>query len=204
MEAASRYNCISAELAGVTSLADARTFAYKVPFSPKNTFFFVRPFADDLALATSIMKFSMMRGAEFLTPITIGAFAVNHIEFSGDETEAEAVVRRQHAIVADVPRPITPVIFLRYHKLAGQRSAEHLAIAKHDYSTQLISQIPRDGGTVELENYERIGMGFAGNQGDSALAVTFDGKTRKLPVADASKLMDALTFKGAEEAKKAW
>jgi hypothetical protein len=245
-------------LKDVKPTRDPRTFQYKVPFAKKNTFFFVRPLAEDLVLASSVMgadddravefglllldkgqqhaakakeglatkvsgvdwglgsfdtllllgpavvKFGVIKDDYFLRPRTVLVHAINHIEYSGDETEAEAIVRRGHVLLADVTREITPVIFLRYHKETGQRSAKFLAIAKHEYTTTLINQMPQDGGTVELENYERVRLALAATQGASQLEVTFDGKTAKLSVSDALKLMDTLTMKGAEAAKKDW
>jgi hypothetical protein len=247
-----------AALKNVTPASDSRTFKYKVPFSDKNTFFFVRVLGDDLIIGSSVMraadeeavalgqrildtaephamqaktktvtkipgvdwglphfdtlvllgpsveKFRMTKDDFFLPSRTVGAYAINHIELSGDETEAEAVVRCNHAILSDITRTITPVIFLRYHKQTGQRSAEHLAIAKHDYTKVLINELPRDGGTVELENYERIGVTFAGDQGDAEVNATFDGKTKRLSITDALQLVDTLTMRGADEAKKGW
>jgi hypothetical protein len=247
-----------AALKDVKPVGDSRTFMYKVPFSKKSTFFFVRPLGDDLILASSVIgaadevsiplgqrildaaephaalakaniatkipdidwglpnfdslllfgpavvKFSMTKDDVFLRSRTVAAYAIHHIEYSGDETEAEAVVRRRHAVLADITREITPVIFLRYHKQTGQRSEEFLAIAKHERATAFISEIPRDGGTVDLENWQRVGMSLSGNQGDSEVDTTFDGKTKKLTIADALKLMDTLTMKSADEAKKGW
>ena len=246
------------ELQNVQLLDDSKTFSYHVPNFKKNTFFFVRPIADDLIIACSVMnatdensitigqrilaaaetaivesherlvtkilgfdsgipmfdsllilgpaieKFRMTKNDYFLGPRTYCAYAINNIEFAGDETEAEASVRTRHAILSDVKREISPVIFLRYHKQTGQRSDEHLAIAKHSYTMVLINELPRDGGTVELENYERVGITFATDQGEANLDATFDGKTKKLPVAEALKFMDTLTYKGAEAAKKDW
>jgi hypothetical protein len=247
-----------AALNGVEPLGDKRTYVHKVPSSENATRFFVRPLADDLVLASSVMraqdeaalafgqrildeaephaakarravvtkvsgvawgetrfdsllllgpavaKFRLTHEEHFLPSRTVLACAIHHIEFSGDETEAEAVVRRKQSLLADITREIVPVIFLRYHEQTGQHSAKYLAIATHDYTTRLINELPRDGGTVELENYERESMGFATDQGNETVDVTFGGKTKKLPLADALKRMDTLTYKGVAEAEKDW
>ena len=247
-----------AALEDVKTIGDSRTFTYKVPFDEDNTHFFVRPLADDLVLASSVMhgsdaqsvefglrildtaephvpetkgmlvakipkvnwglanfdsllmvgpqveKFRMTSDDHFLTSRTVVAYAVNHIEYSGDETEAEAGVRGRHVILSDIARAITPVIFLRYHKQTGQRSAEYLAIAKHEYATRLINELPRDGGTVELENYERVRLSFVMKNGAKQVDTNFDGKTQKLSLSASLRLMDTLTMKGAEAAKKDW
>jgi hypothetical protein len=156
-----------------------------------------------LILGPKIMNFTL-KGAYFLPMRTYGTFAINNIEYVGDETEAEAVYRKKHVILSDMTREITPIIFCRYHKQTGQRSAEHFGVAKFDLVETWMKELPRDGGTVEIENFERTGMGFAANRGESELDVTFDGKTQKLSMEEALKIMGTHTHKGAGEAKKGW
>jgi hypothetical protein len=156
-----------------------------------------------LALGPSITNF-VLGGAHFLKSITTECFAINHIEFAGDETEAEATVRNRHVRLTDVKREITPMIFCRYQKQTGQRSADHLAIAKHDRCKTFIQEIPRDGGFVELENWERARLVLTGDQGTSLLEATFANQTKTVTVEDALELMDALTYHGAVAAQKAF
>lgn len=156
-----------------------------------------------VALAPSIMNFFIGEG-KFLKKVTTGCFAINAIEFSGDETQDEAVIRRKHAIFSDLDREPTPVIFARYQKQTGQRSEHYLAILKRERAADFIREMPRDGGVVELENWQRSRMTLTTDKGNSLLEVTFDGKTKSLPVEDAVKLMDELVLRGVEAAQKAW
>lgn len=156
-----------------------------------------------LALAPSIAEV-VIGGSALLKSRTTVCYAINHIEFSGEETEAEAVVRDKHVRLSDVTREITPIIFGRYHKQTGQRTAEHLAVVKHDRAAEFIREMPRDGGVVEFENWERVRMTLTTDKGSETLEATFNGETKPLSVDDAVKLLEELSLRGSEAAKKAW
>jgi hypothetical protein len=154
-----------------------------------------------LALGPSITHCEI---APFLKSRTTECYAINHIEFAGNETEAEAVTRKKHVRLSDRAREITPVIFARYQKQTGQRSEKYLAVAKHDYLVTLIQQMPRDGGVVELENWERARLTLTTNQGSADVEATFDKQSQKLSVDEVVKLVDALVFKSADAARELW
>lgn len=156
-----------------------------------------------LALGPSITN-CVIGGGHFLKTRTIECYAINHIEFAGDETEAEAVVRKKHVRLSDVKREITPVIFGRYHKQTGQRSHDYLAIATHESTALDIRQLPRDGGVVEFENWERARLTLTADRGNEDIGATFSGETKTISVAQALKLMDELTCNGADAARKLW
>jgi len=156
-----------------------------------------------LALGPSIAN-CVIGGAHFLKTRTTECYAINHIEFAGDETEAEAVVREKHVRLADVKRKITPVIFGRYHKQTGQRSHDYLAIATHESTVLDIRQLPRDGGIVEFENWERVRITLTTEMGNADIEATFSGETKTISVDQALKLLEELTYNGADAARKIW
>ncbi|MFZ5895118.1 MAG: hypothetical protein ACOY0T_28925 [Myxococcota bacterium] len=156
-----------------------------------------------LALGPSIANI-VIGGSTFLKTRTSECYAINHIEFAGDETEAEAIVRKKHARLSDFARDITPVIFGRYHKQTGQRSAEYLAVATYESTVRDIEQMPRDGGVVEFENWERERVTLTNDRGNDILEATFAGQTKPLTVDAALKLMNELVYRGVEAAKKVW
>src|SRR6187431_1934226 len=152
-----------------------------------------------LALGPSITKVVMSKG-HFLQPCTYECYAINHIEFSGNETEAEATLRKRKVRMTDVNREVTPVIFGRYHKQTGQRSPKYLAVATHESTATDIKQMLRDGGVVEFENWERERVTLTTDQGRAELDATFSGETKSISVDQALKLMDELTLRGVEAA----
>jgi hypothetical protein len=154
-----------------------------------------------LSLGPSITK-TVIADGYFLQTRTTQCYAINHIEFAGNETEAEAVVRKKHVRLTDVTRAITPVIFGRYQKQTGQKSASYLAIATHESTVRDIKQMPRDGGIVEFENWERERMTLTTDQGNPNLELRFNGQNKTVSVNEALKLMDELVFKGAAAAQK--
>jgi hypothetical protein len=156
-----------------------------------------------LALAPEITKF-LIGKAYFLKSRTTECMAINHIEFSGTETQAEAVFRNGQVRLTDVKREITPVIFLRYHKKSGQRSEKYFAVCSHEDTTDTINELPRDGGIVEIENWERDRLTLSAEKKKKGIDAVLDGETQSVSLKDALKLMDELTFKGLKAAKKVW
>jgi hypothetical protein len=240
------------------------TFIERVPYDDQNTIQYIRPVADDTALATStrnapdteafehverVLSFGEAQLARLLanqvtkvTPFDSGderldsflalapaiarfltednafgkllmtqttvCYAINHIEFSGNETEQEALARRKKLSLVDLKREITPVIFARYHKESGQRSHKHLAIATYAETKRVIEQLQDDGGLVELENWERVRLTFTTEptkgKGKRKVEATFMKETKPIAIDAAVELMTTLTTKDAKAAEKEW
>jgi hypothetical protein len=135
---------------------------------------------------------------------TIGCYAINHIEFAGSETEQEAIARHNDVPIGDLKREITPVIFARYQKQSGQRSHKHLAVGAHPQLVKLVEALPKDGGFVEIENWERVRLVFTADKAKKKLEAAFSGETKRIAVKSALELLEVLTHKDAKAAQKLW
>jgi hypothetical protein len=166
----------------------------------------IKKFDSFVGFAPSIAQFLTEDNAfgNRLLECTWSCYAINHIEFSGTESEPEAFARLKTAKLVDLKRSPTPAIFCRYRKLSGQRSHKHLAIATLAETKGIIEQLPEDGGIVELENWERTRLTLIVEGDKRKIEATFGGETRPVSVKAALELMEVLTTKGAKAAEKEW
>lgn len=139
-----------------------------------------------------------------LAELTVLCYAVNHIEFAGNETEPEATARKKKVRLLDLKREITPIIFARYQKLDGQRSHKHLAVGTYAEVEALIQQLPKDGGIVELENWERVRFTITTDKSKKKIEATFADETKPFTVKKALELVQQLTHEDAKTAEKVW
>jgi hypothetical protein len=137
-----------------------------------------------------------------VSEITASCYAVNRIEFSGNETEQEALAREKNLSLGDLKRRITPVIFARFQKKNGQGSHKHLAVGTHAQLVKLVEALPKDGGFVELENWERARLVFTAGKGK--IEAAFGGESKPIALKAALELLEVLTHKDAEAAQKLW
>jgi hypothetical protein len=158
-----------------------------------------------LALAPSVAQFLTEDNAfgQRLMEQTTICYAINHIEFSGNETEQEAIARKKKVRLVDLKRDVTPVIFARYQKQSGQRSHKHLAVGSHVELAKLVEELPKDGGVVELENWERVRLVFTADK-KGKIEATFAEESKALAVKSALELLEVLTHKDAKAAQKLW
>lgn len=166
----------------------------------------IKKFDSLVALAPSIAQV-LTEDSDFgnrLMDQTIGCYAINHIEFAGNETEQEAIARHKALAINDLKREITPVIFARYQKQSGQRSHKHLAVGSHEQLMKLVEALPKDGGFVELENWERARLVFTADKAKKRLEAAFGDESKPLAVKSALELLEVLTHQDAKAARKLW
>lgn len=132
----------------------------------------------------------------FLFAITSWVAPINHVEFAGNETKAEATVRKNAFVLNDVTRVITPIVFARYQFANGVKTAKHFAVGKYADVADAIRQLAKVGGHLEFENYERKRSRLEVTEAGGPIDVTLDGTTRKRSLEDTLNLFDAMTTKG--------
>lgn len=155
------------------------------------------PWADAVACLGPAVAQTIVAKGSFLMPITYDVYPINHVELAGDETQAEATVRKKAVILNDLTRVIDPVVFARYRLANGSKSAKHFAIGKKADVAELIGRAAEVGGHLEFENFERKRGRIQVETAGATLDVTVEGATRKLSLDDTLSLFDTMTTKGA-------
>ena len=142
-------------------------------------------------------------GARFLIPVTVECGAVNTCEFMGDEALVELRARLRNITIGDIERDIEPAANARHRFDDGSKSRQKfLGVTQQQDLEAYLEKLPKLGGVVEMENYERIGCAFVGKTGQATIEVTVEGNTHSVPLARSLKFLDALLRKGIEAARK--
>lgn len=124
---------------------------------------------------------------------------INHIEFSGDETVAEAIVRCNRLEYNDIARDPSPIVFARYKSKSGM----HFAIATQDDVVEITKDVSKSGGWLEFENFERARTRIVAPGGRKKVDVSCGGRSAAMSATKALDLLDVLTTKGLSAATKA-
>lgn len=128
--------------------------------------------------------------------ITYSAYQINHIEFAGDETVAEAIVRCNQFDYHDITRDPSPIVFARYKSQSGMHSAKHFAVASQDDVAEITKDVFRSGGWLEFENFERSRIRLVAPGGRKKLEVTCGERSASMSARQALDLLNVLTTQG--------
>lgn len=154
------------------------------------------PFADALlVLGRDVAKLAPTKGYVF-TSRTVAGYPINHIEWTGDETAAEATVRKKDAHLNDLTRTPSPIVFGRYQLTDGAGSAKHFGVAPLGTVLSILKTVVREGGRFEIENYERQRCLLTTSAGSGSLELRVDGIDRTITHDEAVKHIHTLTHRG--------
>ena len=153
-------------------------------------------FADQLlVLGRGVAQWSASEG--YLLPSrTVAAFPINHIEFTGDETAAEATERMKYAAINDMTRTPSPIIFTRHRLSDGSGSTKFFSVSREDGARSILNQVVIVGGRLEFENYERERCSLTTEARTSVLEIRVGGVTRTVTHQEAIAHFHTMTLKG--------
>lgn len=154
------------------------------------------PFADALLVLGRGVAKKSAPGGHFLPSRTVAAYPIHHIEFTGEETAAEATVRMKDAALNDVARTPSPIVFCRYKLDSGGGSAKHFAVAPASTVLAVLRDVVREGGRLELENFEREGCVFTAKRQSDRIDARVANVERTMSHDDAVALFHKLTTGG--------
>jgi len=161
----------------------------------------VSPFAFDafMILGPEVHGFSAIEGDDFLKPMTFTVQPIHRCELCGDETVAEARARLKHLRYNTIDRPPQPAISGRYQTQDGKRSRnKQLGVTHYERIAELIRDLPRDGGTVEIDNFEHTRCIFRGERGKPEITVTVGDVAEQTDTDGALGIFDRLVTQGTE------
>ncbi|MGE0322223.1 MAG: hypothetical protein AB7S68_07965 [Polyangiaceae bacterium] len=140
--------------------------------------------------------------ADFLYPLAVAAYAVYDCEWCGDETLPEAQARLKWLREPQLGRQPVPALGCRFRKANGRRSSnKFFGVDRYDQVRKLVAELPRDGGSVEVENFERAQVAFLGESNSDILQIAFDGEQRECNINKTLEFLEALAFHGLDSAR---
>lgn len=153
-------------------------------------------FADQLlVLGRGVSRWSASDGY-FLPSRTVAAFPINHIEFTGEETAAEAMERDRHAAINDMTRTPSPIVFTRFRLRDGSGSTKFFSVSRSDSALSILNQVVIVDGRLEFENYERERCLLTTEARTSILEMRVSGATRKVTHQEAIAHFHTMTLQG--------
>lgn len=159
-------------------------------------------FADALlVLGRDIAKVAPTKGYVFPSR-TVAGYPINHIEFTGEETAAEAIVRKKEVHLNDLTRVPSPVVFGRYQLQNGEGSARHFAVAPLSTILTVLRSVVREGGRLEIENYERQRCLLTASPAATVLEFRTDDIVRQVSCDEGEGLIRTLTHLGADALRR--
>jgi hypothetical protein len=154
------------------------------------------PFADELlVLGRGVARWSAPKGY-FLPSRTVAAFPINHIEFTGEETAAEATERMRYAALNDMTRTPSPIVFTRFRLSDGSGSTKFFSVSRSDSALSILNEVVNVGGRFEFENYERERCLLTTEAGTSVLEMRVGGVTRAVSHQQAITHFHTMTLQG--------
>ena len=154
------------------------------------------PFADALLVLGRGVAKKSAPGGHFLPSRTVAGYPIHHIEFTGDETGAEATVRMKDASLNDVTRTPSPIVFCRYKLDSGGGSAKHFAVAPASTVVAVLRDVVREGGRLEFENFEREACVFTTKRQTERIEVRVGKQERTMSHEEAVALFHQMTTSG--------
>jgi hypothetical protein len=160
------------------------------------------PWTDGPVFADALLVLG--RGVADLAPVkgfvlrsrSVAGYPINHIEWTGEETAAEATVRKKDAHLNDLTRAPSPIIFGRYQLSNGAGSAKHFAVAPLATILSILKSVVREGGRFEIQNYEREGCLLTTTPGSENLQIHVGGIERTVTHDEAVRHVHTLTHQG--------
>ncbi len=144
-----------------------------------------------------------IKGARYLIPVTTKCGPINKCEFVGDEEVVEVRARLMKVLISDITRAVEPVVNERHRFDNGVKSKQKfLGVARQRDLIRHVEKLPKLGGVVEMENFERIGCVVVGQQGQDTLELNVEGQTRKASLEQALSFFDTFLTQGAEAGMK--
>ena len=156
-----------------------------------------------IALGPGSTESPPLSDARFHLPVAVRCGAINECEFIGDEEVVELRARVHFISLPDMGRAVLPAANERHRFDNGVKSKQKfLGVARQKDLVHHIEKLPKLGGVVEMENYQRVGCVFLGKAGEDIIEVTLEGKARKVPLAQSLKFLDTLLHRGVEASRK--
>lgn len=153
-------------------------------------------FADELlVLGVGVARKGAGNGY-FLPSRTVAAFPINHIEFTGEETAAEAMERMRYAALNDMTRTPSPIVFTRFRMSDGTGSTKFFSVSSSDSALSILNQVVIVGGRLEFENYERERCLLTTEARTSILEMRVGGVTRTVTHQEAIGRFHTMTLQG--------
>lgn len=151
-----------------------------------------------LARSASVAEFRGIPKADFLSKITLGYYPIMGFEFCGDETVPEAQARLSFMKISDATRDPAPALAGRFRKQSGARSKnKFMGVMRESALVKLVRELPKDGGNVEVENFEHEQCTFEGKSGSPEVTARFLGEQRAQGVDDAVAFLHDFARRGA-------
>lgn len=153
-------------------------------------------FADRLLVLGIGVARKAPRGGYSLPSRTVAAFPINHIEFTGEETAAEAMERMRYAALNDMTRTPSPIVFTRFRLSDGTGSTKFFGVSRSDSALSILNQVVIVGGRLEFENYERERCLLTTEARTSVLEIRVGGVTRTVTHQEAIAHFHTMTLQG--------